>query len=200
MLESVEWLRELVSNYPALQYFIVYLGAAFGGEVAVISLAFLTAQGIFPLPLFFVVSFFGTFSSDILWFILGKTRLVSWLITHKYAHSTIPLWTYTTERVSRGSHFLALVMAKMMIGTRVILIMYVGKTLLPFKKFALFDSVAVVIWLLVVIPIGYVSGLGFNYLSNIFENIYANIGFLILFIAGIVMFQLWLKRKLTKES
>ncbi|MEX2052319.1 MAG: hypothetical protein WD991_01310 [Candidatus Paceibacterota bacterium] len=200
MLESVEWLREFIVNYPALQYGVVFLGAAFGGEVAVISLSFLAAQGFFPLPTFFIVSFIGTFSSDMLWFLLGRTKVVAWLITHRYAHGTISLLTDTIGKVSRGSHFLALVMAKMMVGTRVILIMYTAKTSLPFRKFVAYDAVAVVIWLLVVIPIGYISGLGFSYLSNIFENLYASIGFLLLFIGAIVMFQLWLKRKFTDEA
>jgi membrane protein DedA with SNARE-associated domain len=200
MVEYVEWLRQFIVNYPALQYIVVFLGAAFGGELAVISLAFLAAQGIFPLMPFFLVSFLGTLSSDVLWFLLGNTKFVGKLITHKYAHGTVSLLTETIRRVSRGSHLLALIMAKMMVGTRVILIMYIGKTDIHFKKFIVYDAVSVVLWLLVVMPIGFVSGLGFTYLSNIFENIYAGIGFVLLFAALIVLLQLWLKKRLTEEA
>src|SRR3989344_2927935 len=196
----IEWLLEIITSYPALRDLVVFLGAAFGGEIAVVSLSFLAAQKVFPLYSFIIISFLGTFTSDILWFLLGRTKTIENIITHRYAHSTVSLITETVEKVSRGNHFLALIIAKIMVGTRVILLMYVSRKNLSLGKFILFDSVAVLFWLLVVIPIGYVSGLGYSYLSNIFENIYAGIGFFLLMIFGIILFHTWLKRKFTKEN
>src|SRR3989338_2372267 len=55
MLEAIEWLRMFIFTYPSLGYVIIFFGAAFGGEMAMIALAFLAAQGVFFFfPLFFV--------------------------------------------------------------------------------------------------------------------------------------------------
>src|SRR3989344_2459376 len=64
MTDFILWLQVFLFNYPVLQYLMIFLGAAFGGEVAMITLSFLAAQGFFPLPSFFLVSFLGTLSSD----------------------------------------------------------------------------------------------------------------------------------------
>lgn len=200
MIGPIEWLREFIVNYPALQDIVVFLGAAFGGEIAIISLSFLAAQKIFPFYSFLALCFAGTFASDILWFLLGRTKTVENIVNHRYAHGTVSLITDTVEKVSRGNHFYALMLAKLMVGTRVILLMYVGRENLSLAKFMLFDAFSVAFWLLIVIPIGFISGLGFSYLSGIFENIYAGIGFFLMIVFSIVLFQTWLKRKFTKRE
>ena len=53
---------------------------------------------------------------------------------------------------------------------------------------------ATFIWLLVVIPIGFISGLGFTYVAEVFHNLYAGAGFILLIILIIVVLQLWLKK------
>ena len=58
-------------------------------------------------------------------------------------------------------------------------------------------STAIILSLLVLISIGYFSGLGFTYLADIFNNIYVAIGFILLIIVIIVAAQLWLKKRFT---
>ncbi len=199
-MEYLEWIRTFIFNYPALQYLVVYLGAAFGGEVAMIALSFLSAQGFLPFWPFLIVSFLGVLSSDSLWFFMGKTKMAERIFNHKYATATVIMITEAIHKVSRGNHLFALVFAKFLIGTRVVLILYVSKSNLSFKRFIVHDTVAIIVWLLVVVPIGFLSGLGFTYFSHILENIYAGIGFLILVLVLCIMMQMWLKRLFTKEG
>jgi len=200
MTEYVEWLRTVIDNYPAFQYLIIFLGAGFGGEVAVITLGFLSAQGVFPLVTFFLVSFIGTLSTDMIWFFLGRTKMIGKMLTHRYANKTVLIITEAISKVSGGSHLLAMIFAKFLIGTRVVLIMYVAKTGISVKKFIYYDVISVIAWLLVVIPIGYVGGLGFSYLAKVFENIYAGIGFFLIFVFGIVLLQVWFKHFFVREG
>jgi len=200
MVDFIEWLRTLIIQYPTFQYLVIFIGAAFGGELAMITLGFLSAQGMFSLNALFIVSFFGTMSSDILYFLIGRSKLANKLFSHRYAEGTISMITAAVEKISRGSHFVALLLANFMLASRIILILYVSKTNLKFWRFFYYEAIALVLWLLVLIPIGFLSGLGFTYFSEILENAYAAFGFLLMILLGVIIVQLWLKRFFTKEG
>ena len=199
-MHDLEWFRVFVISYPTLQYLVVFLGAAFGGEVAMIALGFLAAQEIFSLNLLFCVSFLGVMSSDILYFWLARTETANRFFTHRYANGTISMITEAVARVSRGSHFIALFLANFMIASRIILIMYVSKTDLKFSRFVYYEAISVVLWLLSLISIGFLSGIGFTRISDNLENIYAGIGFALLVVLAVIALQIWLKRFLVKEG
>ncbi len=199
MTESIEWLREFILNYPALEYLVIFFGAGFGGEFALLVLGFLAAQDIISIFPLIIVGFSGTLFSDTLWFLLGRTRMVKRIISHRYANTTVAVINQAISRVSRGSHFTALIIAKFLVGTRVLLIMYVSSTNIGFRDFIRYDLVAIFLWILVVLPIGFLSGLGFTYFSQILENIYAAIGFILLIILLVIMLEIWLKKKFTTD-
>lgn len=194
MIDSVEWLRVFIVDYPSLQYLTIFLGAALGGEVALFALSFLAAQGIISPYALVALSFFGTISSDSVWFLLGRTKTAIKIISHRYANSTITAIAQAVKKVSRESHLLALIFAKFLVGTRIVMLLYISKTEFSFKQFICYNAVATVSWLLVVIPIGFLSGLGFTYIAEVFHNIYAGVGFVFLILIIIVFLQIWLKK------
>ena len=65
---------------------------------------------------------------------------------------------------------------------------------LSLRKFMRSNIAAVALWVAVVIPIGFLSGLGFSYLSGLLENIYAGIGFILLIAVLLVIFEVHLKK------
>lgn len=195
----IEWIRIIFTEYESIRYVIVFLAAAFGGELAMISMSFLVAQGLFAVVPFLSISFIGTLSSDVLWFMLGKTSVINKLFSHKYTSKTINTINEAVYKVSKGSDFIALLLANFMLASRIILIMYVSKRELNFFKFLYLEAVALVFWTLAVFSIGYVSGLGSIYLADILENIYAGIGFGLLILVIIVFIQLWIRKKFTEE-
>ncbi len=200
MIDSMEWLRAFIIHYPVLQYLVIFFGAAFGGEVAMIFFAFLAAQKIFPFPPFLIIAFVAVICSDSLWFFLGRTKLISKITDHRYATNTVSIIIKAIHKMSRGHHGLALLFAKFIIGTRVVFIFYLSKTNIAFKNFMAYDLLAIFMWFSVIIPIGFLSGLGFTYISNILENIYAGIGFLLLILLIIIIIQIWFKKILTKKG
>lgn len=199
-MEYLEWIKNFIIHYPNLEYLLVFLGAAFGGEVAMITFGFLYAQGMFSLVPLAIVSFIGTLSTDILYFYLGRTKIAGKFFSHRYAHSTVNLITEAVHKISRGSQFIALFLANFMVASRIIIIMYVSKANITIGRFIAYESLSLIAWLIVVLGIGYVSGIGYTYLSNLLENIYAGIGFLLLVAISFVVLQLWLKKKFTKEG
>ena len=167
---------------------------------AIIILAFLSAQDIFPLFPFFLVSFSALIFSDTLWFMLGRTRPVLKMMNHRYATNTIWVIAQAIKRMSRGSNLLALIFIKFIIGTRVVLLFYFSRAGMTLKYFLSHNFVAIFIWLAVIIPIGFLSGLGFTYISNILKSIYAGIGFLLLVVLLVIMLQIYLKKIFTREE
>src|SRR3989344_2245047 len=197
MTESIEWLRIFIINHRSFEYIIIFGGAMVGGEFALFALGFLAAQGILPVFSVVLLSFLASFPPNILLFLLGKSASVEKIISHRYANTTISIIGEAIIRVSRGNHFIGLIFTKFIVGTPVILTTYVHKTGLPFWLFIFYETPAIILSLLVLISIGYFSGLGFTYLADIFNNIYVAIGFILLIIVIIVAAQLWLKKRFT---
>ena len=200
MIDSIEWLRAFIVHYPTLQYIIIFLGAAFGGEVVIIFLSFLAAQNFFPFYSFLFISFIAVVFSDIFWFLLGRTKMVIKVMDHRYANNTILIITQAVHKVSRGNNVVALVFVKFLVGIRVMLLFSFSKTNMTISDFVRYNFWAIFIWLAVIIPIGFLSGLGFTYISDILENIYVGIGFLALVLFIIMMIQAWFKRVIARQG
>ncbi len=195
-MEHFEWLREFIVNYPSLQFLAIFLGAAGGGEIALVTLSFLAAQKVISLPALVFFSALGTFCSDSIWFLLGRTSGVRKIIAHRYATPTMEVITQALKRISRGNNLVMLIFAKFLIGTRVVTLFFISTIYEKYSKFAEHNIVSIVVWLSVVIPVGYLSGLGFTYIASVLQNIYAALGFALLVILVIIMLQTWLQKKL----
>lgn len=163
-----------------------------------IALGFLAAQGVISPVTLVTFGFLGTFCSDISLFLVARTRFLHNIITHRYAHKTVSLIVDSLRRISRGNHLLALVIAKFLVGTRVVIVLYSDRTDLAFKKFIYYDTIAALVWLVTIIPIGFLLGLGFTYLSEVFKNIYAGIGLVLLFVLVGFMVEMWVKKIFTR--
>ena len=199
MIEAIEWLRMFIGHHQSLEYTIIFFGTVFGGELALFTLGFLVAQGVISALPAALIGFIGSFFPNILWYWLGRTRLAERILSHKYASPAAQSITEAVTLASRKSHLLAIIIAKFMVGTPVILTLYIQKTKLGFKKFMAYQAVALFLSLILLIPVGFLSGLGFTYFSRVLENIYVSIGFLLLIIILLIMAQSWLKKKITKD-
>lgn len=200
MIHSVEWLRLFILDYPSFQYALIFIGVMAGGEIVLLGLAFLAAQNLVPLPTLFIFSFLGTLSSDSIWFLLGNSKLAQKVFTSRSLGATVGVITSAIERMSRHNNFIKLILCKFMVGTRILILVYMRRNNLSFNRFIKFNIFAVLLWLLVIIPIGFLSGLGFTYLAEIFQNLYVGVGFLLLIIIVIIIFQSWLKKKFLEEQ
>ena len=200
MTEFMEWLRIFIHNYPSLQYLIIFLITAVGGELALFTLAFFAAQGVLSLFPLIVFGFLGAFSPNVLWFLIGRTATVSRIVAHRYTNTTLSIVTEAVVRISKGNHLRALIVAKFLLGTPIILMLYVNKTALSFKKFLYCESISIFLSLIVIIPIGFISGLGFTYLAENLRHVYWGFGFVVLIIVVLFTVQIWFERRFTKKT
>ncbi|MDE2399695.1 MAG: hypothetical protein KGL67_01650 [Patescibacteria group bacterium] len=199
MNAPIELLRVFILDHRSLEYIIIFLGTALGGELALFAFGFLAAQNFISLIPLFIFGFLGTFFPNILWFFIGKTNTASRVILNRYADNTTSMITQAVSNMSKDNHFTALIIIKFIIGTPFLLIMYVHKTGLYLKQFLYYETPAILLSLLVVILIGFISGLGFTILSDIFNNLYIAIGFILIIAVVIIMAKLWIKTQFTKN-
>lgn len=200
MDSTIEFLRLFINNHSSYEYSIIFLSALFGGELALFALGFLAAQGVLSIYPAILFSFIGALIPNILWFLIGKTKTISNLFFHRYASPTVSAVTEGITTMSKGSHFIALTIIKFIVGTPFILITYVHKTGINFKKFLYFESGSILLSLLIIMPLGFLSGLGFNYIMQIFDSLYAALGFLLLTLLAIIVVKLLIKQSLTKNN
>ena len=198
MIESIEWLHIFIIDHRSFEYLIIFFGAALGGEFALFALGFLAGQKVLSISSVTVLGFVGTLFPNILWFCLGKTNAISKLVLSKYANTTTSMIIQAVDRLSKDNHFVALTIIKFIVGTPFMLTTYVSKTNIGFKNYIFYESGAVALSLLAVVPLGFFSGLGFTYLASVFDNLYIMIGFILLIVVIIITTKIWIKNKFTK--
>jgi membrane protein DedA with SNARE-associated domain len=198
--EYIQLIREFIVEYPAIEFFIIFFVAGGLGEIGLFIVSFLAAERIFSLAPLIIFAYLGVLSFDLLWFYIGQTKLTKNIISHRYAHKPVSLIVAAIDKISKGNRLTAIVFAKFLVGTRVVLIMYVSKNKIEVLKFIQYNTIATFLWMLIVAPIGFVAGLGFTYLSRVFDNIYAAIGFILLVLVIFIAFQLYFEKRVSKET
>ena len=174
---------------------IMILWGIIGGEEAIFTLVFLSVIGLYPLWWVLVFVTIGEFISDVIIFSLGRIHLLDRFKTgnlYKKADSFI-------MKISRKSVFLTLLYSKGIYGTRMFTLVYVSSKKTGWLKFLAAESLVIVIWMSVIVTIGWFAGTSIMQLSSAFKEIEYTISFLLIFILLIVMIkrgiQTWLIKK-----
>ncbi|MEK7564290.1 MAG: hypothetical protein AAB510_01840 [Patescibacteria group bacterium] len=200
MIDSIEWLRVLIENYHAFQYVIIFIAAVLGGELMIFVFGFLVAQGVISILPVILITFVGAFLPNLLWFLLGRTNGVHKISSHKYTLTTVSSIVEGVEKMSRGNHVIALIIIKFLVGTPVLLTLYSNRSKLSLSKFIYAQLFAVALSIVVIMFLGYLSGRGFLYITEIFKNLYSAIGFILLVLVLIFGVQIWFEKLFTNRS
>ncbi len=199
MIESIEWLRVFILDHRSFEYIIILLGATIGGKLALFSLGFLAGQHVLSVFSVIVLGFAGVLLSNMFWFFVARTKIVNKIIASRYTDKTTSIITEALVKLSRNKYLVALTMIEFSVGTPIILTTYISKVAISFKRFVFYQSIVISFSLLIIIPFGFASGLGFTYLTSLFNNLYTTISFILIIIIIIVIIQTWLKNRITEE-
>jgi membrane-associated protein len=126
------------------------------GEEGVIILGFISGLGLLPLWILFVFGFIGTFLSDLLWFVVGKTVFKEEKARgkmHKRYHIILNYLDKATH-----NHFLALLFTRFFYFFRLFAIVHLSRKGMPWKKFLLYEIPLILIWLVIFVLIGWFFG------------------------------------------
>ncbi len=184
-------LVDLISSYGQLA---VFVGSFFFGETVIISAGFLSATGAWPVENVYLLAFIGTLTSDSVWFLFGQT-LVAGTKHFQRSSNRYQRVVSRVERITGDKPFLILLFIKFLYGTRILTILYLAHRKLRFLTFLVFDFLGTILWLAVMVGIGWLAGRGIvNVLPQV-KNI--QIAFTLLVVVAVFgkLIMVWLKSR-----
>lgn len=188
----------IISLLSTYQLPAIFLGSLFFGETVILTAAFLAGQGTWSIESVFWLSLAGTVASDSLWFFLGQAFFKFTKRWERY-RDKYQLFLVKLETVTGQKPFLSLLFIKFFYGTRILTILYLSIRKVHYSTFLLFNTIGTVIWLSVMIFIGWLVGRGVADASYIFYRVEYTLTALILLIVLYRIVSTWLGRKIIKK-
>lgn len=180
-------------------FFVVFAGAFFFGETVIITASSIAAREEWSVFVVALAAFLGTISSDTLWFLLG-----GWL---RLKSERIPAVRKRWERAEKtldrapiqGHPFLVLLFVKFLYGSRIAMILYFAARGVRTLHFVLFDAAGTIVWLAVIVPLGYGMGKGLVRAFPVLNTVQMMILVLVVSFLIFQVFRLWVTKKLTAK-
>lgn len=187
-------IEQLLTSY---QFIFILVGSFLFGETIIITAAFLsTKMGWSPLSVF-LLSFLGTITSDVCWFILGKYFSDS-VKDSKFWKNKYPKKRTLVKGIVVNPK-IALFYYKFLYGFRVLSIFYVADMGMTTADFVLFNSLGTFIWLIIIISIGWFAGKGILNVLPYVSSIEYYIFIVVLLLIAMRILASWVGRKIVKE-
>ncbi|MBI1834022.1 MAG: VTT domain-containing protein [Candidatus Andersenbacteria bacterium] len=176
----------------------VFIGSFFFGESVIITAAYLAAQLSWDMPRIFAAAFVGTVLADIGWFLAGGflrekfSRLKRWQKQRQKVSTLL-------EKLVGQRPFIALLFVKFLYGSRTAMILYLAARRVSLPAFIFFDCLGTIIWLIVILPLGYLAAKG---TADALPSLNVlQVAIFVLVISGVVyrFISLWITKKVTKQ-
>jgi membrane protein DedA with SNARE-associated domain len=147
-MELSPYLLELVATYG---YLAVFVGSLIEGDALLLVASFLAYLGKIDLLLVMIAAFFGTWLSDIIWFLLGRYGTQNFFSQYPWLNN---LSQQSIIIVGKRPRLMAASM-RFMYGLRIIVPLALGKTSMSTRSFLFYNAIGVIVWVLVFSALGY---------------------------------------------
>lgn len=181
MFES-EFMNKLLEFLPNYSPIVGFFATIFGGENGVLFVSFLSGQGIFYLPYIILFSFLAMIFLDSFWFFFSKTKIFNRFKNWKRISKQYSSIEEHITKITAGRDMLLLMIAKVLVGTRILVILYLSSKNMSFLKFTKYNTIPTLIWAIFLGTAGWLAGRGFEIVWKIFNSFKIAISFLILII------------------
>src|SRR3989344_7463681 len=131
-MELVNTLIYLLGEYPIL---ISFVAGLFGGEATILTLAFLSINGLMPIWTILVFSTLGLIISDLALFLFGRLKFIRNIKQLERHYKTFKKIDSIIIKISRDSVFLVLLYAKFIYGISIPALIYLGIKKSSISKF-----------------------------------------------------------------
>jgi membrane protein DedA with SNARE-associated domain len=184
---------ELITLY---QLPVTFLGAFFFGESVIVTAAYMAADFDWNIWAISLAAFCGTVAADSMWFFVGKlARDAMPKRWEKHRESAEEL----VESLTGKKPFVALLFIKFLYGSRIAMILYLASKRVPFYLFTIYNSIGTIIWLLVMIPLGYFASVGLGRPESVATALQVAVA---VFVGSMILFRLlslWLTKTIEKK-
>jgi len=187
MQDIVPILIDILEQYG---YIIVLLGTIIGGELVILAAVFLASIGMLNIYLVVILGMAGIIISDNFWYFIGAKARGKL----NYSSLSSPKSIFPFKKIQHkiddfkekfADHYAKfIILSKFVYGTRIITLVTSGYQNVLYKKFVIFNLIGSVLWMTIIVFLGYVMGVSWNYLTEYNESAkyYVLFGILILFV------------------
>lgn len=176
----IEFIIESLINH----YFLVSIVAGFLGEEAVLFLTFLQSVSGIRLEVILLFAPIGLILIDLIYYLLGRIKFLK-KITDEIKN--IEMQKGVLPRIIRFSNrrpLFAMIITKFIYGTRSGLIVYLSSQGMSFRRFMVYNIVAIELWAFTTIPVAWLFGkwwgsAGLDVLENFFLVVALALGFVV---------------------
>lgn len=179
-------------------YPLVYLGAVFLGEFAIISAFLLSGQEMLNPATVFLLGVLGTLTADTFWYTVGRCSL--FFFKHPEAEDPprrASVFFHALHTLTRRYLILTLLGSKFIIGGRLLILLYIARAKIHWLLVALFDTLGVMIFVAVLAIIGWSSGKGIGLLVTDHVRAWSMVVIILLIVLILVAERLMRKRLFT---
>lgn len=166
-------------------YLIIFLGTIVAGDMVILAAAFLASLGFLNIFLVIPIGLAGIVISDFFWYYLGykSGRPISFS-RGLFFPSWLEKRLAKFEKKFTGDTFRYIFLSKFIYGTRIMILIFAGHKKIPFAKFAYYDSLGALFWILLMAGLGYLVGFSWDKLEdyNSYSRYLAILLFLLLFV------------------
>ena len=145
----------IIMHNPYLATFI----AAILSEEILVFLAILSGRGIFPFWIVYVFGIISIIIFDSVVFYIGKSKFGKYIEDRFFPEKKM------NEKIkfsNKKSSLFYIILTKFVWGTRIASIFYFSVKGIRYKRFVLYDFIAVLLWATILLPIGFLAGKGFD--------------------------------------
>ena len=150
-MEIIDILMLFIKEYPSLVSFI----SAILSEEILLFIAILSGRGILPFYQVFIFGILGVTFIDLIFFYIGRSRLMNPFVKFFNLEESI-------NQIQSKKRIFALFLSKFIYVTRMASIFYLGIHKMSYKKFFIYNFLSVILWAIIMLPIGFLAGKGFN--------------------------------------
>ncbi|HCB35532.1 MAG: hypothetical protein A2W52_00190 [Candidatus Taylorbacteria bacterium RIFCSPHIGHO2_02_49_25] len=181
-------------KFPAL-----FFGGFFLGETVIIPAAFLAGQNILSLSEVFWLTFLGTVSADVLWFLVGPFL---WKVAHRF--ETISTKSEAVlkrlDELYANQPFRALLVSKFVFGTRFLTVIYLSFERVSALRFLVMNFLSTLLWLTTIAALGWLAGESIINLLPIISDVKYAFLFIVLLVIALKLAPIWFQKKIMHEK
>lgn len=194
LLEFAPWLTHYI---PLLAFLAPIIG---GGELGVIAAAFLFVKDFTGFSIIVILSALGMIIADSIWFFIARSRFFGKFKNWRRISAQYKNLERNIEKLSHDRDILIISLAKLLAGTRILIVLYISGRKINFKKYIVYNSIVNFLWAIILIFIGLATARGFNSIIAVFRDVQLAITFLIAVFLLFYILQKWISKKLMRRQ
>ncbi|MEX0931159.1 MAG: VTT domain-containing protein [Candidatus Paceibacterota bacterium] len=186
----------MVGKFPFL---IPLVGSFLGGQETILVIAALSVTNVLSFSTVLIFSYIGTLLSEIIWFQIGK-HCMGWFEKKEKIQKGLARVDELYKEKFGQKPFAVLLIAKFLYGTRIVTLLYFGRSGIPFSLFLKYNGLATFVWVLPIAAAGYFVGLGAKNVTNTLDVITYGLIVVTVLFGAVYGLRILIKKKIMKNK